>query len=129
MGTPFSKYSNLKLFTEVPGTGFVEDELGNQVQNIVSKTLLASVETNTQNRRTYPGVDANALYLEGNLTSPKFLPNYISGNTKVKASLVDPATKAETPGSFLFDLVQQSRFSAVTKVLGSEIKGWFVSYR
>ena len=130
MGTPFTKYSNLRLIATYGNKTFVRNlDSGSMEEGVITKVLIASVSAGTEDsvRRATLGLDNQAIYLEGYFTKPKFMPAKINVNTRLEAYLLDPATKREIKGEFLFDLIQQSRFKAVSTVLGSGIKGWFSS--
>lgn len=127
MGHPLKKYVNLTLTLKIPGKSFsINPETGNEEPTTsTTKLLKCTVEAISSSQRQYPGLNAHALYLDGFMVEPKKLPVEVKLNERLNAKFLDPYTNRSIEGEFIFDLVDQPRFKAVSKVLGNSIKGWF----
>ena len=127
MGTPFRTFTNL-FITYAVGTGeFTQDKNGIARPVTTTKTVSASVEQETDDPTGgYDiGPDTDRVYLLGNLVSPKLMPADMPVSQSVPAVLKDPATETEYHGEFELEAFVPQRFKAVSRSLGTPIKGFF----
>jgi hypothetical protein len=124
--------ANLILDFEI-GTGlFVEDEIGNQIEQKTIYVCNASV-TQEANNKEYemPGqVGTASIVLSGRYVNPKIPPTAIGAESKCSATLyywdeLSQLFVGQTKGIFTFIPVVQNRFSAFNDRFGAKIKGYF----
>ena len=97
---------------------------GAPIQVMQSITVEASLEEiRKPNEATLPGVDESALYLEGRLTSPKFLTDAMRVGKVVEMTL-SRGRDTELKGKFYLLPTSSSRLG-LEGVFGDPIKGFF----
>jgi hypothetical protein len=129
MSHPLKQFSNLILEVREPTGRFEEDPVTGNLDEIFKiyemKATVKLVERSL--RDVGYEINPNRIYIKGYLIEPKSLPEYLVSGSKLKATLVDVHSKNRVKGEFAFDLLVQSRIKQVSKLLGSQIKGWFQS--
>lgn len=127
MAHPLLKYSNFKLsIPTYSGTSTRNPDTGEWERNSVISEYRAIVKVD--DKRTYyqTGKDTSVLFLRGNLTDPKELPNELE-LASINASLYDPHRETWIEGEFIFDLTMQPPFKIVSKILGNGFTGQFTA--
>ncbi|MBW4460442.1 MAG: hypothetical protein KME47_09405 [Nodosilinea sp. WJT8-NPBG4] len=130
MGSPFKKFTNLWLTYSTDSGQYETDSLGIQRPvNPVEKTVTASVYQGTLNpSETFnDGPAVSRMYVTGNLVEPKLQPTDLPLNQLIKAKFVDPASGVTYTGDFSIEVLVPQRFKAVSKALGTQISGYFLT--
>ena len=128
MGSPFKKFVNLEIYYDVDSGESQDDEYGiSRSSGKVTKTVKASVDQDAKDPlgKATIGADIDAVFITGNLVSPKLIPSDFPVSKALKAKFIDPATKNEYRGEFELEVFAPVRFKAVSKALGTPIRGYF----
>ena len=121
MSSPFTGYENTTLTFKVPGAASTDPVTGNKVFARSDVVVLAMLNQKPRTERQLersPGVDQQAVYLEGYAIDPSTLPATVKPNTWADCIW------SGTPGQFYLMLTGKSPFG-VELATGEKIRGWF----
>ncbi len=128
MGNPLSRFHNLTVTLQRGNGVFVRDaDTGNRVEGFTSEILRLTGKEIKNKDTSQAGVPPSSIYFDCYLLAPKLLPTYIDPGERYKAVLIDSLTKNEIEGEFVVELTAQSRVKQVSKILGNQLQGWFVT--
>jgi len=120
--SPFAPYANAQLRFVVSSGALVADALGNVAPSTTQEIEVVALlqQKRDPNRDRSPGVDAQAIWFEGYLVSPRPLPSSIAPHQQCLA-VVD-----EEGGQFWLEQTQRNPYLASLDIdLVDKVRGYF----
>jgi hypothetical protein len=121
MASPFVSFANSTLRFQVASGALIEDRNGNLRPGRLTVTVSALLKQARDNKTTeQPGVDVNAIYLEGYLVEPTVLPGSITIDSPCQAIWQG------REGRFFYEFTAVNPYLAALNInLVNPIRGWF----